>query len=365
MTPQHGPGRELFGLAVAVAALSCDSVLGIQQYGPGLQGDGEAPAADASSDRSDTGTDATSCARGGAGMTSCGPGGNGNASCCNSPEVPGGTFDRSYDAVTYTDSSNPATVHTFRLDQFEITVGRFRQFVTAVVNGWTPPSGSGKHAHLNGGNGLAATGGGYETGWDATNWNAQLATTLAGWNSNLACDDTYAPWTPSAGANESKPIGCVTWYEAYAFCIWDGGFLPSEAEWNDAAAGGGAGGGQRAYPWSVPPTSTTIDCTYANFNDSVCTIGELNDVGSESPLGDGAFGQSDMAGNVREWALDWFASTYVSPCTDCANLTLASTRVLRGGGFFDLAMNVLASARNGGPPNSRSGSLGARCARSP
>jgi hypothetical protein len=36
----------------------------------------------------------------------------------------------------------------------------------------------------------------------------------------------YDTWTSSPGNNELKPIVCANWYEAYAFCIWDGGFLP-------------------------------------------------------------------------------------------------------------------------------------------
>src|SRR5580704_6839465 len=54
-------------------------------------------------------------------------------------------------------------------------------------------------------------------------------------------------WTETAGSSENLPITEAHWYAAYAFCIWDGGFLPSEAEWNYAAAGGSD---QRAYPWS-------------------------------------------------------------------------------------------------------------------
>ena len=109
-----------------------------------------------------------------------------------------------------------------------MTVGRFRQFVGAVVGGWLPSAGSGKHTHLNGGQGLVATGGGYETGWDATDWNSQIATTAAAWNSNLV----NGTWTATADGNENLPISQIDWYEAYAFCIWDGGFLPSESEWN-------------------------------------------------------------------------------------------------------------------------------------
>jgi formylglycine-generating enzyme required for sulfatase activity len=45
-------------------------------------------------------------------------------------------------------------------------------------------------------------------------------------------------WTASVGGNENLPINGVNWWESYAFCIWDGGFLPSEAEWESAAAGG-------------------------------------------------------------------------------------------------------------------------------
>jgi formylglycine-generating enzyme required for sulfatase activity len=37
---------------------------------------------------------------------------------------------------------------------------------------------------------------------------------------------------------ERLPIICVNWCEAYAFCIWDGGFLQSETEWKYAASGG-------------------------------------------------------------------------------------------------------------------------------
>src|SRR5262249_1944612 len=52
-------------------------------------------------------------------------GADGAQSCCASALVPGGMFLRGYDGVTYADGTNPATVSDFRLDTYEITVGRF------------------------------------------------------------------------------------------------------------------------------------------------------------------------------------------------------------------------------------------------
>jgi sulfatase modifying factor 1 len=138
-------------------------------------------------------------------------------SCCDSSLVVGGAFARG------TDSSLPATVSSFRLDLFEVTVGRFRQFVQdAVAVGWLPLDGSGKHMHLHGGAGLA-TETGHEAGWMAQ-WNSQLPKTKADWDSKLSCESGYGTWTPDVGANERKPINCLSWYMAFAFCIYDGGF---------------------------------------------------------------------------------------------------------------------------------------------
>jgi len=103
--------------------------------------------------------------------------------------------------------------------------------------GWMPSEGSGKHTHLNGGQGLAnsATPGTYETGWDA-NWNSSPNLDPTKLKLNLlSCTlgvQPYNTWTNTAGAQENLPINCVSWYEADAFCIWDGGFLP--ARWDHA-----------------------------------------------------------------------------------------------------------------------------------
>jgi formylglycine-generating enzyme required for sulfatase activity len=78
-----------------------------------------------------------SCALGGPGMTNCGTGDDGTESCCTSIEVEGGTYYRTYgnDGGGPTGEADPASVSSFRLDKYLVTVGRFRQFVTAWDGG--------------------------------------------------------------------------------------------------------------------------------------------------------------------------------------------------------------------------------------
>jgi formylglycine-generating enzyme len=258
------------------------------------------------------------------------------------PVVSGGAYDRS------NDPSFPATVSNFRLDRYEVTVGRFRSFVAAYP-GSKPAVGDGAHPLISG------------SGWQSS-WDSSLPADQAALIAAVNYSPNFKTWTDAPGANETQAMNYLTWYQAFAFCAWDGGRLPTEAEWNYAAADGSE---QRVYPWSSPPSSTTIDCTLANFY--LCGTA-VKPVGGFS-AGDGRWGQADLAGNVQEWNLDGYATPYSTvACTDCGNLTSGPYRVMRGGSFYDTASPLRTTYREAEFPDILAYGgyqFGARCARAP
>jgi len=260
--------------------------------------------------------------------------------CCASNVVPGGMFYRGYNGQPgYTSAEYPATISAFRLDNFEISLGRFRRFIAAYSNGIIA-AGSGKNLHNP-----------EDPGWDA-DWNAELASDKVALSAGLLNSGTTLYKDES---HDNLPINGLSWYEAAAFCIWDGGRLPTEAEWHYAASGGLE---QRIYPWGSEPPDTQ----HAVFGTTdVAPVGSL-------PQGDGKWGQSDLAGNVWEWVEDSAdpadsRHTYPTPCVDCANLEPSTERMARGSAYGAFAEFMQSPTRAALPPLHREYSIGARCAR--
>ncbi|MGH7286318.1 MAG: formylglycine-generating enzyme family protein [Polyangiaceae bacterium] len=263
--------------------------------------------------------------------------GDGHATdCCETLPVPGGTYNR------YNDSILPATVSSFNLDRFEVTVGRFRAFLDqggATLSN-APAADAGANPLIAG------------SGWDPA-WNVSLSGTEASVSGALACEST-STWTDAPGANEELPINCMNWYEAFAFCVWDGGRLPTDTEWGYAASGGSD---QRTYAWG----NQAPDPTRTAWDDG----GPLKVVGGYSPLGDAKWGQSEMTGNVQERLLDWYSSPLPPTCDDCAVLALtdAGGRMERGAGFVQRETDLPNSHVDADFPEVRYAQFGFRCAR--
>jgi formylglycine-generating enzyme required for sulfatase activity len=166
-----------------------------------------------------------------------------------------------------------------------------------------------------------------------------------------------ATWSDDINTNNDVPINCVSFNVAYALCIWDHGRLPTEAEWNFAAAGGRE---QRVYPWKTPVSGPPITDEYANYGDA--NPGPIA-VGSK-PLGNGRWGQSDLSGNVVEWTLDYYGDHPV-PCNDCMNSAAAEFGSQRGGGYAMPEDALFAALRGALKPTSLRATSGFRCARDP
>jgi len=275
-------------------------------------------------------------------------------SCCDSIAVPAGTLQmgRSVNGTDAYDVPNPeelpehlVAVPAFYLDRFEVTVGRFREFVDSWRGG-PIPAGAGAHPRVPG------------SGW-RDEWNSHLPASSEALAGALHCDAGQESWRDFDGPDDSRPMGCLNWYEAFAFCIWDGGRLPTESEWEYAAGGGE----NRLYPWGSQRPDCSLVRPFDNCHDPQDILAPVGSV----PAGRGPFGHQDFAGSAEEFVLDYFDNYRLDlpglhARVNAPTPTYAG-RVLRGLSFWGGGGDMRVADRGHALPDSRYARYGVRCAR--
>ena len=237
---------------------------------------------------------------------------------CASPvwtKVPGGTFQMgAEDLMAYANPVHTVVVPTFEMGRTEVTVCQYAACVSA--GGCTAP----------------------------------------------------APTDPMGGmCNQSgndRPVVCVDWTQARAYCRWAGGRLCSDSEWEFSARNGAIG---NLYPWGdAAPT-----CSSAVFTESApgwleCVTNSPAPVCS-APSGSNSWEICDLAGNVWEDVEDDFHDSYQGAPMDGSawvDTPRSAYRVIRGGCFSCGAAFLRSSTKSLGTPGGFGKVFGARCCRS-
>jgi iron(II)-dependent oxidoreductase len=141
--------------------------------------------------------------------------------------------------------------------------------------------------------------------------------------------DRWVPLEPH------RPVIHVNWYEAEAYCRWAGRRLPTEAEWELAAAGHsaeetrpmkGLAREKRRFPWGDDPPTPQ----HANLDWRALGCVDVADF----PKGDSALGCRQMLGNVWEWTASDFLpypGFVADPYKEYSKPWFGTHKVLRGG----------------------------------
>jgi iron(II)-dependent oxidoreductase len=174
-------------------------------------------------------------------------------------------------------------------------------------------------------------------------WRPMLA--RQGWE--VRCNDTWRALRPE------EPMLHVNAHEAEAWCRWAGRRLPSEAEWEFAAAtaGSGAPGLKRRHPWGDAAPALAL----ANLWHPAAGMDRVAAVDAFAH-GDSLHGCRQMTGNVWEWTasvFEGYPGFRPDPYREYSQPWFGTHRVLRGGSFATDASMIRNTWRNFFTPDRR------------
>jgi iron(II)-dependent oxidoreductase len=162
----------------------------------------------------------------------------------------------------------------------------------------------------------------------------------------------------TAAVDLALPVCHVSWHEADAYARWAGKRLPTEAEWEKAAAWDPALGDSRPQPWGQRPAGAHL----ANLDQ----LGFGCAPAGAYARGESACGMRQAAGDVWEWTASPFEAYRgfrAFPYTEYSEEFFGGPhRVLRGGSWATQPDAVSNTFRNWDHPERRQIFAGFRCA---
>jgi formylglycine-generating enzyme required for sulfatase activity len=187
-------------------------------------------------------------------------------------------------------------------------------------------------------------------------------------SANAYCTATIGP-----GDREEYPLNCIDWAGARSLCQHDGADLPTEAQWEYAAAQA-ARDAKTEYPWGDADPTGCSGVAYGRLTNEECAAygsGPVTVTADDTAGGDltPGIGLVDLGGNLEELALDSFAP-YAAVCwgqplqVDAACIASGTTaHPLRGGSWLGSTANLRATSRDVAAAGTQSTIAGFRCAR--
>jgi ergothioneine biosynthesis protein EgtB len=197
----------------------------------------------------------------------------------------------------------------------------------------------------------------FSEGWEVVN--------REGWRAPLYWEQSDDQWMIrdffGLHAGESKtnePVCHVSFFEASAFAKWAGKRLPTEAEWEKAAAFDPQTRQQTAFPWGNDPVDESRANLFENGLWAPAPIGAF-------PAGQSPHGCQQLIGDVWQWTTSDYVPYpgFKSEFDEYNDKWFVNQKVLRGGSFATPQAHIRSTYRNFFHAHERWMTSGFRCAK--